>query len=470
MKVKSTLRVIDQANLKGHVGVIPGQSMKRLVGCPEVPTDRVRVGLATYAPGSIEELHWHPIESYYFVISGHATVRNFEGEEFEVGPGCSIYAPPGIAGAHEWEVKEALQILAVRATTESNKKMQFTVDKETSAHISTWTSSQNATVSASSRITEMPFGKSLLPALLLFAVGSVTAQSYPNKPIRIVTTEAGSGTDFGARLVAQGISGALGQQVVVENRSGVMPNEVVFRAAADGYTLLLNGSAHWLLPFLQADLAWQPLKDFTPVTMTDRSPNVLVVQPGFAAKSVLELIALAKAKPGEYNYARAAPGGPPHLSAELFKSLAGINLVAIPFKGGGPAVIGLMSGQAHVMFATAATVVQHIKSGKLRGLAITTVQPSALLPELPTMTNAGVPGFESSAIFGIFCARGNTGRNNRSVESRDRAVSRQTRRETEISDCGRRAGGSTPDQFAATIRSEMAKWGKLMKDVGIRAE
>jgi quercetin dioxygenase-like cupin family protein len=131
MEVKSTLRVINQADIKGHVGVIPGQSMKRLVGCPEVPTDRVRVGLATYAPGSIEELHWHPIESFYFVISGHATVRNFEGEEFEVGPGCAIYAPPGIAGAHEWEVKEALQILAVRATTESDKKMQFTVDKKT---------------------------------------------------------------------------------------------------------------------------------------------------------------------------------------------------------------------------------------------------------------------------------------------------------------------------------------------------
>jgi quercetin dioxygenase-like cupin family protein len=131
MEVKSTLRVINQADIEGHVGVIPGQSMKRLVGCPEVPTDRVRVGLATYAPGSIEELHWHPIESFYFVISGHATVRNFEGEEFEVGPGCAIYAPPGIAGAHEWEVREALQILAVRATTESDKKMQFTIDKKT---------------------------------------------------------------------------------------------------------------------------------------------------------------------------------------------------------------------------------------------------------------------------------------------------------------------------------------------------
>jgi len=316
----------------------------------------------------------------------------------------------------------------------------------------------------------MPFGASLLLAVLLFAVGSVTAQSYPNKPIRIVTTEAGSGTDFGARLVAQGISGALGQQVVVENRSGVMPNEVVFRAAPDGYTLLLNGSAHWLLPFLQADLAWQPLKDFTPVTMTDRSPNVLVVQPGFAAKSVLELITLAKAKPGEFNYARTAPGGPPHLSAELFKSLAGINLVAIPFKGGGPAVVGLMSGQAHIMFATAATVVQHIKSGKLRGLAITTVQPSALLPELPAMTNAGVPGFESSAIFGIFAPAGTPDaiidRLNREIVQ---FLAKPDAREKFLT-AGVEPVGSTPDQFAATIRSEMAKWGKLMKDVGIRAE
>ena len=131
MELKSTLRVVNEAQLKAQVGVTEGQMMKRLVGCPEIPTDRIRAGLATYAPGTKEELHWHPIESYYFVISGHATVRNFEGEEFEVGPGCSIYAPPGIAGAHEWEVKESLQILAVRATTESNKKMQFTVDKET---------------------------------------------------------------------------------------------------------------------------------------------------------------------------------------------------------------------------------------------------------------------------------------------------------------------------------------------------
>ena len=131
MEIQSTLRVIKEADLKGGVGVVSGQSMKRLVGCPECETDRIRVGLATYAPGTIEELHWHPIEAFYYIISGHAIVRDINGKEYEVGAGTALYCPPGIAGAHEWEVKESLQLLAVRATTETNKKFQFTVDKET---------------------------------------------------------------------------------------------------------------------------------------------------------------------------------------------------------------------------------------------------------------------------------------------------------------------------------------------------
>ena len=131
MEIKSTLRVINQANVKGGEGVIPEQSMKRLVGCPEVPTDRIRVGLASYKPGALEALHWHPIEAFYFVLSGHAIVRDYDGREYEAGPGTAIYAPPGIAGAHEWEVKEGLTLLAVRATPESDKKLQFTVDKKT---------------------------------------------------------------------------------------------------------------------------------------------------------------------------------------------------------------------------------------------------------------------------------------------------------------------------------------------------
>ena len=131
MEVKSTLRVIDQATVQAAGGVTDGQSLKRIVGFSDTPTDRIRIALATYKAGTVEDLHWHPIEAFYYVISGHATVRNFEGEEFHVGPGTGIYAPAGIAGAHEWEVKEALQLLSVRATTEPDRKMQFTVDKET---------------------------------------------------------------------------------------------------------------------------------------------------------------------------------------------------------------------------------------------------------------------------------------------------------------------------------------------------
>lgn len=131
MEIKSTLRVINQAEVKGQEGVIPEQRMQRLVGTDDCPTDRLRVGLASYKPGAKEELHWHPIEAFYYVLSGHATVRDYEGKEYEVGAGTAIYAPPGIAGAHEWEVKEGLTLLAVRGTTESDRKLQFTVDKET---------------------------------------------------------------------------------------------------------------------------------------------------------------------------------------------------------------------------------------------------------------------------------------------------------------------------------------------------
>ena len=310
----------------------------------------------------------------------------------------------------------------------------------------------------------------ILFALLACACGLAAAQTFPVKPVRIVTTEAGSGTDFGARMVAQCISGPLGQQVVVENRGGVMPNEVVAKAQPDGYTLVHNGSALWLLPFVQADLGWQPLKDFVAVSMTDTSPNVLLVQPSFPAKTVQELIALAKAKPGELNYARAAPAGPTHLSAELFNTLAGLKIVPIPYKGGGPAVIGLLSNQAHMMFAPAAVAMPHVNSGKLRGLAVTTLQPSALFPQLPTMSAAGVPGYESIAMFGEFAPAGTQP----AIVSR---LSREIQRcmhkpdvKEKFLNAGVESVGTTPERFAAIVNSEMAKWGKLIKDAGIKAE
>lgn len=307
-------------------------------------------------------------------------------------------------------------------------------------------------------------------ALLACGNTAVLAQSYPTKPIRIVTTEAGSGTDFGARVVAQCISGPLGQPVVVENRGGVMPNEVVAKALPDGYTLVHNGSALWLLPFVQENLGWQPLKDFIAVSMTDTSPNVLLVQPSFAAKTVQELIALAKAKPGELNYARAAPAGPTHLSAELFNTLAGLKIVPIPYKGGGPAVIGLLSAQAHMMFAPAAVAMPHVNSGKLRGLAVTTAQPSPLFPQLPTMAASGVPGYESIAMFGQFAPAGTPMPIvNRLSQEIQRCMQRPDIKEKFLN-VGVESVGTTPERFAAILKTEMAKWGKLIKDAGIRIE
>lgn len=306
--------------------------------------------------------------------------------------------------------------------------------------------------------------------VLVLSAGMVCGQSYPTKTIRIVTTEAGSGTDFGARLIAQGISGPLGQPVIVDNRGGVMPGEIVAKAPPDGYTLLHNGSAHWLLPFLQENLSRDPVRDFSPIAISDRSPNVLVVQPAFAAKSVQELIALAKAKPGALNYARAAPGGPTHLSAELFKSMAGINIVPIPYKGGGPAVLGLLSGQAQLMFAPSSTVMQHVKSGKLRGLAVTTIQPSALFPDLPTMAAAGLSGYESAAMFGLFAPAGTPVAIIKRLNQEIVRVLHRPDVKERFFNAGAETVGSSPEEFAATVKSEMAKWGKVIKASGIGVE
>ena len=296
------------------------------------------------------------------------------------------------------------------------------------------------------------------------------AQVFPIKPIRFVTTEAGSGTDFGARMVAQCISVSLGQPVVVENRGGVMPNEVVAKALPDGYTIVHNGSALWLLPFVQTGLGWNPQRDFIAVSMTDQSPNVLLVQPSFPAKTVQDLIALAKSKPGELNYARAAPAGPTHFSAELFNAMAGIKITPIPYKGGGPAVIGLLSNQAHMMFAPAAVAMPHVNSGKLRGLAVTTANPSALFPQLPTMAASGLPGYEYVAMFGEFVPAGTPMPVVNRLSSEIQSCMKKPEVREKFLSAGVEAVGSTPEQFSAIVKSEMAKWGRLIKDAGIRAD
>ncbi len=308
---------------------------------------------------------------------------------------------------------------------------------------------------------------------LMFPVaGAVHGQDFPKKPIRIVTAEVGSTNDFVARLIAQGLSAGLGQQMVVENRggaSGIIAAQTVAQAPPDGYTLLFYTSTLWIGPLLQ-NVSWDPVRDFSPITLAATSPNILVVHPSLPVKSVEELIVLAKARPGELNYSSSSTGASTHLAAELFKAMAGVNIVRINYKGGGSALNALIAGQVQVMFPSAGLVTPHVKSGRLRALAVTTAQPSALAPGLPTMAASGLPGYESGSIYGIFAPAGILATLiNRLNQEIVRALNRTEVKE-KFFNVGVEIVGSSPEEFAATIKSDMARMGKLIKDAGIRVE
>ncbi len=297
------------------------------------------------------------------------------------------------------------------------------------------------------------------------------AQKFPVKPIRLLTSAAGGGTDFAARLIAQGLTSSMGMQVVVDNRpSGTVIGEIVARAAPDGYTMFLNGSAFWLQPFLHANMPYDPVKDFSPLIMATNSPNILVVNAALAVNSVKELIAVAKAKPGELNYGSSSTGTPTHLGAELFKSMTGTNIVRVSYKGNGPAINALLSGEVQLMFANVAAVTVHVKSGRLRALAVASSAPTSLAPGLPTLSAAGLPGYESSSTYGIF---GPARMPRPLVEQLNREmVNVLTRADTteRLLRAGMEAVASTPEQLAAAMQSDMAKMGKVIKDAGIRVE
>ncbi len=232
-------------------------------------------------------------------------------------------------------------------------------------------------------------------------------QDYPNKPIRFLTTGIGGSTDFAARIVAQGLTDSVGWHAVVDNRgSTILASEIVSKAPDDGYTLLFTTDGLWRGPLLQ-EMSFDPVKDFAPITLTSRSPNILVVHPTLPVKSVKDLIALAKVKPGELNYGAGAIGASTHLASELFNLMAGVKIVHIRYKSTGPAINDLIAGQLQVMFATTGGVMPHIKSGRLRALAVSTLQPSVLVPDLPTIADAGgLPGYESASTAGIFAPAG----------------------------------------------------------------
>jgi len=315
-------------------------------------------------------------------------------------------------------------------------------------------------------------GSALIAAAAILA-GLVTAaesQNFPIKPIRVVASEPGGGGDFVARLIAQGMSGGLGQQVLVDNRGGsvIIPAEIVAKAPADGYTLLLIGSTLWIEPLMRKT-PYDPVRDFAPVSWVVGSPNILVVHPSLPVKSVKDLVALAQARPGELNHSVGIAGSSSQLASQLFKAMAGINMVSIPYKGIGPALTALVAGQVQVSFANPSAVSPHLKSGRLRALAVTSAQSSGLFPDLPTVA-ATLAGYESVSMFGMFApARTPTPIVDRLNQEISRALGTVEIKEKFIA-AGIETVASSPDRLAAAIKSEMARMGKVIRDAGIRAE
>jgi len=322
----------------------------------------------------------------------------------------------------------------------------------------------------------MKFSRYIAALLALGVIAGAMAasgQDYPRKPIRLVTAEPGGGNDFAARLIVQGIGSSLGQPMIVDNRGGaggIIAADIAAKAQPDGYTLLLYANNIWIIPLLRSNTPFDVIRDFAPITWAAKSPNIMVVHPALPVKSVEDLIAHARARPGELNYGSGGTGSSTHLAVELLKSMARVNIVRVPFKGNAPALNALFAGEVHVMIATAGTVAPHLKSGRLRALAVTSAQPSPLAPGLPTMAASGLPGYESMQIYGVFAPNGTAAAIlKRLNETLVRVLDRADVKEKFLA-AGVEPVGSTPQQLAATIRSEIARMSKVIKDAGIREE
>ncbi len=306
--------------------------------------------------------------------------------------------------------------------------------------------------------------------LIIAGAGVASGQNYPNRPVRIVAAEPGGQGDLTARMIAPGIAGPLGQPVIVDSRGGgVIPAQIVAQAPPDGYTLILAAGNLWIGTLMQKT-PYDAIKDFAPITIAVSSPNVLVVHPSLPVTSVKELIALAKSRPGDLNYGSGASGGSSHLAAELFRSMAGVKIVRIPYKGNAPALTNLLSGQLQLMFANSAAGVPHIKSGRLKGLAATSARPSELLPGLPTVAASGLPGYELVALFGILApAKTPPPIINRLHQEIVRFL-RTPEVKEKFFNIAVEVVASSPEELAAAMQSEMLRMGKVIKEADIRAE
>jgi tripartite-type tricarboxylate transporter receptor subunit TctC len=311
-------------------------------------------------------------------------------------------------------------------------------------------------------------------ALLLLAQPAAAQQPYPAKPVRLVVPSApGGGTDITARVMAPKLSEFLGQQVVVENRAGagtMIGGEVVARAAPDGYTLLMGISTLAINPAMYKKVPYDALKDFAPITQAVSLPNILVVHPSLPVKTVKELVAFAKARPGQLQFASAGVGTNPHLAAELFLSMTGTKMLHVPYKGSGAGVIDVIAGHVPVMTPSILTGLPHTKAGRLRALGVTSAQRAGGAPEIPTIAEAGVPGYEAVQWFGILAPAGTP----RAVIDRVHREAVKVLQSADIKERLKADGAdpvaSSPEEFAAFLRSETVKWAKVVKAVGIQPE
>ena len=309
-----------------------------------------------------------------------------------------------------------------------------------------------------------------------FAAAAACAQEhYPARPVRlIVPSSPGGGTDASARIIAPKLSEYLGQQVVVENRPGaaaMIGTEAVARAAPDGYTLLMGASTTIIVPSIYKKIRYDAIRDFAPITLAVVLPQILVSHPSLPAKTVKELIAFARARPGELNYASGGVGGNPHMAMVLFLNMTGVNVVYVPYKSGNAGFVDVLSGQVHMMMASLLTASPHIRSGRLRAYGVTGARRAAGMHEVPTIAEAGVPGYESLQWFGVFAPAGTA----REIVARLHGEVVRGLQDAEVrrrftADGAEVTPSHSPDEFAAFVRAEFTKWAKVVKDAGIEPQ
>lgn len=296
-----------------------------------------------------------------------------------------------------------------------------------------------------------------------------SAQAYPAKLVRIVTTVPGGSLDLTGRIVAPKLSERLGQQVIIDNRGGIISMELVAKAPPDGHTLLIASASLWNSQFLRDSVPWDPLKDYAPVTLLVISPNILCVHPSLPVKSVKDLIALARARAGALNYASGQSGSSSHVAGELFKAMTGANIARVAYKGAGPALLSLLTGETQLSFPNAASVTQHIKSGKVKALAVTTLKPSTLALGLPTVEASGLPGYESKAMVGLFAPARTPAPIIEQLNVEIVRVLNDAEVKQRLFDSGAEVVASTPAELSAEMKAEMTTMGKLLKSTGIAA-